>query len=179
MRRFADPPGPGEASPRGTSPCRRRGSRGGPGPGRELRQDAPHVRLDGRLAEVQPGPDLGVREPPDDEAHDLAFTVVSSSSPAVARCWRARATKRSIRRRVTVGASSALPAATARTAPTISAAVESLSRRCSRRPGGQRRRIRRGRTWSARSSADPVPIGERPRSGGSPAHRPGWHPDVH
>ena len=81
----------------------------------ELVQDVRHVGLDGRVADDQRGGDLGVRS----RAPAAAAPPARAASARRARCGRVRwagpmRANSSISRRVTVGASSASPPATAR-----------------------------------------------------------------
>ncbi len=46
----------------------------------QLGQDAGNVALDGGLAEVEPGRDLGVRQPLGDQPHDLEFSLAEAPS---------------------------------------------------------------------------------------------------
>ena len=97
----------------------------------ELREHAREVRLHGRLAHDEGIGDLRVRQPAGGEHEDLALPLRqprrgerASSGAGVPRCANV-----AITRPVTAGASSALPAATVRTAATSSSAGACLSRK--------------------------------------------------
>ena len=97
----------------------------------ELRQDARHVALDGRLAEVELLRDLCVRDNlrAGAEHIELALGSGSATTSGCSAPGSGRLQKSSIRRRVTEGARSASPPAMVRTPEASCSRVASLRRK--------------------------------------------------